>query len=71
MGCRIRIQPSRGRGLVITRFPLTDAVTGCAAMAAVVTVALCKLLSFDGAAIFVGALAGVASGVIMGEVRAR
>lgn len=50
---------------------LTDAVTGCAAAVAAVTVTLCKLLSFDGAAIFVGALAGVASGVIMGEVRAR
>ncbi|MBR3314012.1 MAG: AzlC family ABC transporter permease [Atopobiaceae bacterium] len=50
---------------------LTDSVTGCAAAVAAAMVALCKLLGFDGAAIFVGALAGVASGVIVGEVRAR
>ena len=50
---------------------LTDAVTGCAAAVAAVTVALCKALGLDGPAIFIGALAGVAWGVIMGEVRTR
>lgn len=50
---------------------LVDGVTGCAAAVAAVTVTLCKLLGLDGPAIFVGALAGVASGVIMGEVRTR
>jgi 4-azaleucine resistance transporter AzlC len=50
---------------------LTDGVTGFAAAVAASTVALCKLLGFDGAAIFVGALAGVASGVVVGEVHAR
>lgn len=50
---------------------LTDGVMGFAAAVAASTVALCKLLGFDGAAIFVGALAGVASGVVVGEVHAR
>lgn len=50
---------------------LTDSVTGCAATAAAATVAVCKLLGFDGPAIFVGALVGMACGVIAGEVRAR
>ncbi len=50
---------------------LTDGVTGFAAAVAASTVALCKLLGFDGAAVFVGALAGVASGVVVGEVHAR
>lgn len=50
---------------------ITDSVTSCAAAVAASTVVLCKLLGLDGAAIFVGALVGVASGVIVGEVRAR
>ena len=50
---------------------LTNRITVCAAAVAAMTVALCKLRGLEGPSIFLGALAGVASGVIVGEVRAR